>query len=274
MIQIFNKYTSQFLNQDLEKKYIEKQSKSLKAVVKFSLVIFLFNLLFLLYSDFFLSGNFYKENNYVVYIRLFVVLYIVVSLFIIQRLSHDTSERLIFIFFLLMAFANFIGHLTFPNPELNYYSLEVMATFAIYLMFPVNIRYQFIGALLFASSNLVSLDADVQSTKIYYHTFIMLINANILGYFFARYYHKTSRKIFFQIEEEEKNNKELVKQKENLKKISGVIPVCFKCQSIRDDVGYEKKLEEFVMDNSDVQFTHSMCPVCAKRFLDEVKNIE
>ncbi len=47
--------------------------------------------------------------------------------------------------------------------------------------------------------------------------------------------------------------------------LSGLLPICARCKNIRDDAGYWQRIEVYVQQNSDTEFTHSICPDCAKK---------
>ena len=49
-----------------------------------------------------------------------------------------------------------------------------------------------------------------------------------------------------------------------VKKLSGLLPICANCKKIRDDQGYWKQLEAYIQDHSEAEFSHSICPDCAK----------
>lgn len=49
-----------------------------------------------------------------------------------------------------------------------------------------------------------------------------------------------------------------------IKTLRGFIPICAKCKKIRDDDGYWQLIEKYIQDRSDAQFSHSICPECAK----------
>ncbi len=44
--------------------------------------------------------------------------------------------------------------------------------------------------------------------------------------------------------------------------LSGLLPICAYCKSIRDDSNYWHKVEEYVTEHSHVQFSHGICPKC------------
>jgi signal transduction histidine kinase len=57
--------------------------------------------------------------------------------------------------------------------------------------------------------------------------------------------------------------KELGKALSDVKKLSGLLPICASCKKIRDDKGYWNQIEEYIRDRSEAEFTHSICEECA-----------
>jgi len=47
--------------------------------------------------------------------------------------------------------------------------------------------------------------------------------------------------------------------------LSGLLPICSACRKIRDDEGYWTSVEAYILLHSDAQFTHGICPDCARR---------
>lgn len=52
---------------------------------------------------------------------------------------------------------------------------------------------------------------------------------------------------------------------DKVKLLSGFLPICASCKQIRDDRGYWNQIETYIRDNSEVEFTHSICPDCANK---------
>lgn len=229
------------------------------------------NLLALVYSDLFISSNAYLENNLVFLLRIGTILYFISLIVLLRKIKdYHFIEINILIMFVVLALVNFIGHASNPFPEDNIYAKEIMITLFIYLIFPVNLKYQVIGGLLFALSNFVSLDSEVQGEKIYHHAIFMLINCNILGFFLSRYFHKTMRKLYLAYNKEQTVETELASKIGELSRIGAAIPICNSCYSVRDDKGYWDNLEHFVTKHSKAHFTHSICPGCSQKMMDEL----
>ena len=55
----------------------------------------------------------------------------------------------------------------------------------------------------------------------------------------------------------------------NVKTLSGMLPICANCKKIRDDEGYWDQVERYISRHTSAEFTHGICPDCAKKTLDE-----
>ena len=57
---------------------------------------------------------------------------------------------------------------------------------------------------------------------------------------------------------------------EKINTLSGLLPICSFCNMIRDDKGYWNHLEAYVIKHSDAEFSHSICPECAKKHYPDI----
>ena len=62
-------------------------------------------------------------------------------------------------------------------------------------------------------------------------------------------------------------------EKENLQNalneirtLSGMLPICAHCKKIRNDKGYWQQVETYILEHSEAEFSHGICPDCADRF--------
>ena len=53
--------------------------------------------------------------------------------------------------------------------------------------------------------------------------------------------------------------------------LKGVLPICASCKRIRDATGRWHELEAYIQDHSEAEFSHGICPECAKRLYPEFK---
>ena len=54
-----------------------------------------------------------------------------------------------------------------------------------------------------------------------------------------------------------------------VKVLRGRLPICMWCKSIRKVDGTWEKLEKYISDHSEADFTHGLCPVCMKNHYGE-----
>jgi PAS domain S-box-containing protein len=74
--------------------------------------------------------------------------------------------------------------------------------------------------------------------------------------------------------EKEKLIVDLKKALKEVKKLSGLLPICASCKKIRDDKGYWNQLEDYIRKHSEAEFSHGVCPDCAKRLYPEFEIYE
>jgi len=50
-----------------------------------------------------------------------------------------------------------------------------------------------------------------------------------------------------------------------VKVLSGLLPICANCKRIRDEEGRWEQIERYIKDRSEADFSHSICPDCARK---------
>jgi hypothetical protein len=68
--------------------------------------------------------------------------------------------------------------------------------------------------------------------------------------------------------------RELQKALAEVKTLRGFLPICAGCKSIRDDAGYWNQIESYIKKHSDAEFSHGICPACAKKLYPDLKIYE
>lgn len=57
-----------------------------------------------------------------------------------------------------------------------------------------------------------------------------------------------------------------------VKRLSGLLPICASCKKIRDDGGYWQDVAVYVRDHSEAEFSHGICPDCMVKLYPEYAN--
>ena len=88
---------------------------------------------------------------------------------------------------------------------------------------------------------------------------------------------KANEEIKIEIEERKlaqiEKEKMIVELKDALLKVktlSGLLPICASCKKIRDDNGYWNQIESYIKAHSEAEFSHSICPNCAKKLYPDL----
>jgi len=56
----------------------------------------------------------------------------------------------------------------------------------------------------------------------------------------------------------------------NVKRLSGLLPICASCKKIRDDNGYWHQVESYMKNHSEVEFSHGLCPECMQKLYPDL----
>ena len=72
------------------------------------------------------------------------------------------------------------------------------------------------------------------------------------------------------IDEQKQRNTQKELEKALASIISGFIPICSQCKSIRDANGSWTPVENYISQKSKVQFSHGMCPACAREIEEDI----
>jgi PAS domain S-box-containing protein len=71
----------------------------------------------------------------------------------------------------------------------------------------------------------------------------------------------------------EEERTELISKLQNalkeIKTLRGILPICASCNKIRDDKGYWNRIEAYIHEHSEAQFSHGICPDCMKELYPE-----
>lgn len=73
-----------------------------------------------------------------------------------------------------------------------------------------------------------------------------------------------SQRIEYQ-NERESLFKELEDALAQVKKLSGLIPICGYCKKIRDDQGYWNQIDAYIEEHSEAKFSHGICQECSDK---------
>lgn len=93
-----------------------------------------------------------------------------------------------------------------------------------------------------------------------------------LAYIRILYNHKRLLKneVTEKTEELRQKNVALQEALDNIKTLSGILPICSHCKKIKNSEGYWDQVEAYIRKHSDADFSHGLCEECAKEFYGDL----
>lgn len=65
---------------------------------------------------------------------------------------------------------------------------------------------------------------------------------------------------------EQELQRRVEEQMSQVKVLRGLLPTCAWCKKVRDDAGYWSEIEAYIVQHSEAEFSHGICPDCRARF--------
>jgi phosphoserine phosphatase RsbU/P len=60
----------------------------------------------------------------------------------------------------------------------------------------------------------------------------------------------------------------------NIKRLTGLLPICSYCKRIRSDKNYWEQVEGYLTEHTDARFSHGICPTCYEKVIGELDAAE
>ena len=67
-----------------------------------------------------------------------------------------------------------------------------------------------------------------------------------------------------------RKNEELQHAMDEIDTLREIIPICSHCKKVRNDDGYYEQVEDYLAKKTSVDFSHTICPECAKMYYPEL----
>jgi len=116
------------------------------------------------------------------------------------------------------------------------------------------------GVLIDITDNFQALDRYVIIGDTVYQAFLEKVIGYLLGFVFLALGFWTW--LPRMVEHEQRTRRALQSALGEIKILSGLLPICTHCKKIRDDQGLWKRVENYIQEHSEADFTHSLCPRC------------
>lgn len=171
-----------------------------------------------------------------------------------------------------------------PNNYTYYTGLSLVLFYSYTVPRALFVGASVTGWILFLCYNILALLIIDTPLAILINNNFFFVGANLIGMitcYFMEYSARNNYWLMQRLEEEkskvhrinddlQNKNRELAEALENVKTLSGFIPICMHCKKIRDDAGYWNQLESYLHTHSDAQLSHGICPECTKKLYPEI----
>jgi len=177
-----------------------------------------------------------------------------------------TFDRALFTWSLVVFGAHMAGNTLLPAGYVAHVAWDLLITLGIYAVIPLSFTRQAATALLFSLAGVLV----VSQMRIFLHPaalpdiLIAYVCANGVGIVASLELHRTRRRHFLSLTEERRAREKLEAAHAEIRTLQGIIPICSVCKHVQTDLGDWQMVEEYVRDRSDADFSHGVCPDCAR----------
>lgn len=99
---------------------------------------------------------------------------------------------------------------------------------------------------------------------------LALLVTNVLGGEMCREQQIWRRRQFLALWQQQELSASLERALGEIKTLRGILPICMHCKRISNDLGQWEQIENYVREHSHVEFSHGLCPECARNHYPEI----
>jgi hypothetical protein len=177
-------------------------------------------------------------------------------------LGWDIMTALLVVYIASTRPANFTQHAV----------INVLCILLTYVLIPLPVLLQVIPAGLL-SLGLVFLGIFINpwpDEPVALNVLMSILIANALGAETSRQLNRWKRRQYLALARETDLRKNLEHALAEIKTLRGILPICTHCKRVWNDDGFWQQVEVYVRDHTHVEFSHGLCPTCARQHYPEI----
>ena len=268
-----SKYTFEFTNESTETDFLRFSWKDYKVITRNTLLVVSF-----LFMSFFVRDVLEAKTTGALYILLIVRLSTIFLILMTAYIIHNSTDYFhkchILLFFnqILIGLAIFALAVVREMP-IAYLGVNTILCTLIFYQFVHNRFYYTTTACIFVCMGAIATAALFMelSASEFIASILFLIPLNFLGIIILRSMNRIRRKEYIAMiqlkqadEEKQTAILDLQKSLAEVKTLRGFLPICARCKNIRDDKGYWNRIETYLKNHTNAEFSHGLCPDCQK----------
>lgn len=191
--------------------------------------------------------------------------------------SPETLTRAILVAAVVLTGGIIFFDLTRPRDYVGHYTIDIIVVVVLYFAVPLPVRLQAACSAVYSLVLLGIYLAIKEPIHESLHNFTIPLSitiANAVGYLASRSLAVRRRREFHLLNREQEARNQLQHALDNIKTLSGLLPICAGCKKIRDDKGYWNHVEAYLAERSEVAFTHGLCPECSESYRAELETLD
>jgi hypothetical protein len=261
-----------FASSDTEEAYRVWQLRDDTRRIRFTIGVTIPTLLVFLVTDYHFFGA-TAQFYWLVCARLF---FTVASLLVMLRLDGDFDplqlNRLVLGWDIMAAILVVYIASTRPANFTQHAVINVLTILLTYVLIPLPVLLQIIPAGI-VSLGLIFLGIFIQpwpDEPVVLNVLMSILIANFIGAETSRELNRWKRRQFLALARETDLRKSLEHALAEIKTLRGILPICTHCKRVWNDDGFWEQVEVYVRDHTHVQFSHGLCPTCARQHYPEI----
>ena len=258
-------WLAEFTDPAMEKSFREHVRISVVRHFRIAVVVWIVLLLLFAIPDYIALGA-VRPFYYLLAFRL-VTVAVLVAVLILMKPETDFSRLSHVMMWVTIAYITSFMLFFIYRPEFKYVVIVVIMIqlTALLLFLPIRFISSLISAVYGVAITVVTrFVLGAEPINLLALVIILLLPVGV-GALTANRNGTLQRKEFVQLTKLEKANRQLQKALSEIKELSGLLPICSSCKKIRNDNGYWEQIEGYIRDHSKAEFSHSICPDCAKK---------
>ncbi len=200
-----------------------------------------------------------------------------ISVYLVFRLrfvsSPVTFDRLLLFWSICFNLSTIYITTTRPSDYTGHAIVNLFCVLLTYCVFPLPLLLQFIPAFILTTGVIILgftlnpwPDGPTGAAII-----CELLTANILGAAVSRQLHRWKRRQFLALRRETELRHSLEHALAEIKTLRGILPICTHCKKVWNDAGFWEQVETYVRDRTHVEFSHGLCPTCARQHYPDIE---
>jgi hypothetical protein len=199
------------------------------------------------------------------FINLLTAVTIYTFIFIIRRFrSVKSLEITLFIYMMIFGTLLVVNQLFRPPDFVG--TIYILFILHNTFLMPVPLRVQIVPTLLFCTAMITIIirfrEPTYPSESV--NTIIAIGTCLLMGLIASRLLGRYRRRSYVFFTRERETRTQLEETLATIKSLSGLVPICANCHKIRDEENDWHRIESYIQQHSEAEFTHGICPDCAE----------